>query len=93
MPEFGINSGDAGNRRGIDFCVHKHQRVKCLHIIYNKGRPAAKSGEYIPKIALKTSTYVCVQQHNIHLILYGGILMRQFFSGCVTVIFVWHAFA
>ena len=60
MPQFGINPGDAGNRRGIDFCVHKHQRVRCLHILYNKGRPAAKSVDYIPKIALKTSTYVCV---------------------------------
>ena len=71
MTEFGIDPGDAGNRRGIDFCVHKHQRVRYLHILYNKGRPAAKSGDYIPKITLKTSTYVCVLQHNIHLILHG----------------------
>ena len=71
MTEFGIDPGDAGNRRGIDFCVHKHQRVRYLHILYNKDRPAAKSGDYIPKITLKTSTYVCVLQHNIHLILHG----------------------
>ena len=92
MPEFGINSGDAGNRRGIDFCVHKHQRVRCLHILYNKGRPAAKSGEYIPKIALKTSTYMCVLQHNICLIWPVWILVHHFFSGWVIHVFVFNPF-
>ena len=76
---FGINSGDGENWRGIDFCVHKHQRMVCCHILYINIILAAKYGVQIPKIAPKPCTYMCVLKHNIHLIWYGWILEWHFF--------------
>ena len=65
-----------------------------FYIIGTKCRPAAKSGEYIPKIALKTSTYICVLQHNICLIWPVWILVHHFFlAGLFTFLFLIHLFA
>ena len=50
MPQFGINSGDAGNRRGIDFHVHRHQHMGCFPTLYSNIGLAAKFGAQIPNI-------------------------------------------
>ena len=88
MPQFGINSGDAENWRGIDFCVDKHQRMICCHITYNNIILAAKSGMHISKIARKTYEYVCALKHNIRLISHARILTCHFFWVYTTAIFV-----
>ena len=71
MPEYDINSGAAGNRRGINFSVHKHQRMTYFPIVYNNIGLAAKYCVQIIKIALTTSIYVCELNHNIPLIMHA----------------------
>ena len=58
MPQFGIDSGDDENRRGIDLFVITHQRVMCTRL-------TAKYGEEIPKVTPRTHIYVCVLNSNI----------------------------
>ena len=90
MPQFGINSGDAENWRGIDFRVDKHQRMICCHIAYNNITSilAAKYGMHISKIARKTYEYVRALKHNIRLISHARILTCHFFLVYATAIFV-----
>ena len=88
MLKFSINSGDGENRRGIDFCVDKHQRMGCYHIVYNNIILAAKSGMHISKIARKTYEYVCALKHNIGLISHARILTCNFLGVYATTIFV-----
>ena len=88
MPQFGINSGDVENLRGIDFCVYKHQHMGCCHIAYDNIILAAKSGMHISKIARRTYEYVCALKHNIRVISHARILTCHFFLVYATAIFV-----
>ena len=50
MPQFGIDPGDAGNRRGIVLFRLKHPRMMCQPIIKHIIRLAAKNCTQIPQI-------------------------------------------
>ena len=88
MPQFGIDPGDAGNRRGIDLFRHIHPRMICQPIVKHIIRLAAKNCAQIPQISLKLCIYVCAWQHNIPRILHAWILTWYFFSGWATAVFL-----
>ena len=87
MPEFGINSGDAGNRRGINFWVGKHQCMTYWSTICVNTGLAAKYSMQIPNIKLKVCKYVCLLKHNIRPISYGWILACIFWRVWDTTVF------
>ncbi len=71
MPKFGIRSGDAENRRGIDFFVIAHQHMLLRPIVNDNIRLAAKYGTKIPQIAELACRYVCALRRNVGLILHA----------------------
>ena len=92
MPQFGINPGDAGNRRGIDFHADKHHHMICFHTQHNYIILAAKYGAQIPWIALKPCEYVCMIKPNICLISHVWIFAWHFFCVYIVAIFVAYPF-
>ena len=68
MTKFDINSGDAENRRGIDFFVIAHQHMSLCPIANDNIGLAAKYGTQIPQITELACRYVCALNRNIGLI-------------------------
>ena len=88
MPQFHINSEDAGNRRDINFCVRKHHGMSYYPIVHKNIEPAAKYCMQIVHIDLKLCKYVCTPKHNIGLISHAQIHACHFFLDDATGIFV-----
>ena len=88
MPQFGINPGDAGNLRGINFCVSKHHGMSYHRIAHTNIEPAAKYCMQTAHIELKLCKYVCTTKHNIGLISHAQIHAWHFFLDDDTGIFV-----
>ena len=88
MPEFGINPGDAGNRRGINFFVCKHQDMSYHRIVHKTIEPATKYCMQTAHIDLKLCEYVCTPKRNIGLISHVQIHAWHFFLDDATGIFV-----
>ena len=59
MPQFGIDPGDAGNRRGIGLFWLKRPRMICQRMLQYVTRLAAKNCTQIPQISLKLCIYLC----------------------------------
>ena len=64
MTKSDINSGDAENRRGIDFFVLAHQQVMCCLFANHNTNLSSKFGDQTPKIVPKLVKIVFVKSEN-----------------------------